>query len=55
MNYEVKDLLAEYANQDNKIEENGEQVYVAYSKKLGDTTQGECCCASMGALCCCGL
>lgn len=46
-------LLVEYANQDNKSEEN-EKVYTAH-KKLSDTTQGECCCGTLGALCCCGI
>lgn len=52
--FNVKSLLAEYAVQDNE-QESEEKVYTVYSKKLGDTTQGECCCASLGALCCCGL
>ena len=53
---DVKELLAEYAVQDQKQPENVdlEKTYVAY-KKLSDTTQGECCCGSLGALCCCGL
>ena len=46
-------LLVEYSNQDNQKEEN-EKVYTAY-KTLGETTQGECCCGTLGALCCCGI
>ncbi len=54
MKNDVKSLLVEYATQ-HKANENEEKIYTAYSKKLGDTTQGECCCGSLGALCCCGL
>ena len=50
MENEVKSLLNEYANQEENTQE-----YTAYSKTLGETTQGECCCASLGALCCCGM
>ena len=46
-------LLVEYSNQDNQNEEN-EKVYTAH-KKLSDTTQSECCCGTLGALCCCGI
>ena len=46
-------LLVEYSNQDNQNEVN-EEVFTAY-KKLSDTTQGECCCGSLAALCCCGI
>lgn len=55
MEKDVKTLLTEYAVQDCANQEECEQVYTAYSKKLSDTTQGECCCGSLGALCCCGL
>jgi hypothetical protein len=47
-------LLVEYSNQDKQKEEN-EKVYTAYDKLLRDTTQGECCCGTLGALCCCGI
>ena len=50
----VFELLSEYAAQENATKTENEQMYTAY-KNLSDTTQGECCCASLGALCCCGL
>ena len=50
---DLMNLLVEYSNQDNQKEEN-DKVYTAY-KKLSDTTQGECCCGTLGALCCCGI
>lgn len=51
---DIKALLEEYATQDDKIKESDEKVYTAY-KKVSETTQGECCCGSLAALCCCGL
>lgn len=45
----VFELLTEYASQENTEKTNSEQEYIAY------TTQGECCCTSLCALCCCGL
>ena len=53
MEKNAMDLLVEYSNQDNQKEDN-EKVYTAY-KTLGETTQGECCCGTLGALCCCGI
>lgn len=50
---DLMNLLVEYSNQENNNEDS-EKVYTAY-KKLADTTQGECCCGSLGALCCCGI
>ena len=50
----VFELLTEYASQENTEKTNSEQEYIAY-KTLGATTQGECCCTSLCALCCCGL
>ena len=52
MNTELNKLMNEYANQENSVEET---EYTVYGKTLGETTQGECCCASLGALCCCGI
>ena len=50
---DVLNAIAKYENQD-LDENNNERLYVAY-KRLADTTQGECCCGTLGALCCCGL
>lgn len=50
----IFDLLAEYSDQEKETKTEKEQVYTAY-KTLGETTQGECCCTSLCALCCCGL
>ena len=52
---DMKELLGEYAAQVPTESDVEEQLYTVCSKKLGDTTQGECCCASLGALCCCGM
>ena len=55
MEKNVKDLLREYSAQENESKENIEHLYTAYDKKLSDTTQSECCCGSLAAVCCCGL
>ena len=50
----VFSLLAEYSAQEDESKTENEQIYTAY-KKLSDTTQGECCCTTLCAVCCCGL
>lgn len=54
MSKNVNDLMNEYEAQEVETRTENEQLYTAY-KKLGETTQGECCCASLCGLCCCGL
>ena len=53
-NKNVFELLSNYSDQEKVSKSEAEQEYTAY-KKLSDTTQGECCCSSLCAVCCCGL